>query len=407
MVGFIAVQAICTIGLVALALEIGARYVLIDDRIEWPMRHHPSVGTTFRPNSAVTWTNGLDFRVSERTNEAGFLDRALPPIERRPGSCRIAFIGDSFVEAAQVQIPQKVQVQLQHLLASRAPDMLVETMAVGFSGTGQLNQLGYLEAWVRPRRPDLIVLVAVGNDFGNNSALLEALRTGWHPHHTPRVFATETADGIRLQPVDPDFQKHLLSFATNSPPRRLHAWLHKQSRFYRWLYSKAKLQHPAVARAMTSELNPAEQMAERVVAMTKLDPEHARLLKDWEIARHPNPDDVFATQGPLPAAFEQALRFTDFAFGEMQARAQADGTRLMVLGIHRLKKVFEHRLIGILARHGIPYVALFEHISRRGGDPVAAHFKHDGHWSSQGHLWAAEAVMEHMLREAICDTNRG
>lgn len=59
---------------------------------------------------------------------------------------------------------------------------------------GLINQLGYLETFVRPRKPDVIVLVFVSNDFANNSPLLEAIRVGWHPAHAPRMRNTTKPD---------------------------------------------------------------------------------------------------------------------------------------------------------------------------------------------------------------------
>ena len=177
-VKLVALQLAGTVLVLYLVLEGWARLFPPKDKTVWPLVQNPAVGTTFQPNARVVLTNGLDFHVEERSNEAGFLDRPLPPLAKPPGVCRIAVIGDSMVEAAQVPIAQKVQVEIQKRLEAVRPGKPVETMAFGFSGTGQLNQLGYLETFVRPRKPDVIVLVFVSNDFANNSPLLEAIRVG-------------------------------------------------------------------------------------------------------------------------------------------------------------------------------------------------------------------------------------
>ena len=40
------------------------------DKVVWPVEQDAAVGSRFRANAHVLWTNGLDFRVEERTNEA-------------------------------------------------------------------------------------------------------------------------------------------------------------------------------------------------------------------------------------------------------------------------------------------------------------------------------------------------
>lgn len=396
------VQVLGTLLVLYLLLEGWARLFPPKDQTVWPLVQDPAVGSRFQANARVVLSNGLDFRVEERTNEVGFLDRPLPPVARRPGTCRIAFLGDSFVEAAQVPNRQKVQVELERLMKARWPELGVETMAFGFSGTGQLNQLGYLEAHVRPRKPDLIVLVFVSNDFANNSSLLESIRVGWHPAHTPRVFAREQAAGaIALQPIDPAWASHRLPAARDERPW-LHTRLHRASRFYRWLYAKLTLQYPAVAQWMGREPTDADRATARIDNIAALDPEYARLLRGWDHRASPNLDAMFQQPDPVPEAFQQALRLTGFAFDAYKAAAAADGARLVVLATHEVHGASEHRLRKILSDRDIPLIAMTGHIAARGGKIADAQWRHDGHWSPQGHTWAAEAVLEHMGKSGVC-----
>ncbi len=395
-------QVLGTLLVVYLALEGWARLFPPKDQMVWPLVQDPAVGSRFQANSRVVLSNGLDFRVEERTNEAGFLDRPLPPVARTAGTCRIAFLGDSFVEAAQVPNAQKVQAELERLMKARWPALGVETMAFGFSGTGQLNQLGYLEAYVRPRKPDLIVLVFVSNDFANNSALLEAIRVGWHPAHTPRVFAREAANGaIEVQPIDADWLSWRLPAARDERPW-LHARLHRASRFYRWLYAKLTLQYPALAQRMGREPTEADRTSARIDGIAGLDPQYARLLKGWSHQSSPNLDLMFQEPDPLPEAFRQALRFTGFAFDAYKARAATDGARLVVLSTHEVRGRVEQRLRNMLKEKDIPLLSLNEHIAARNGKTADAHWRHDGHWSPQGHTWAAETVLDYIADARVC-----
>ncbi len=384
-----------------LVLEIWARLFPPKDRTIWPLVQNPAVGTTFQPNARVVLTNGLDFHVEERSNEAGFLDRPLPPLAKPPGTCRVAFIGDSFVEAAQVPIRQKVQVELQRLLEAAKPGQPVETMAFGFSGTGQLNQLGYLETFVRPRKPDVVVLVVVSNDLANNSALLEAVRVGWHPSHAPRTFAREAGGAIELQPIDPDWSRHRLPAAADQRPG-LHVWLHRVSRFYRWLYAKLTLQYPGVAAWIGREPTEGDRTAARIAALSKLAPEHARLLDGWDPRSMPSIDGMFHEPDPLPPAFAQAMRFTGYAFDLYKQRTAADGAQLVVMGTHELAPALEKRVAALLEARAIPFVSLRQFITAKGRQPTEAQWRHDGHWSPQGHAWAAEALAQEFSRRGYC-----
>ena len=138
----------------------------------WPLRFDARYGWTFTPGGTVRLTNHLDFWTETKANSLGFLDRE--PVAA-PNACRVAFIGDSFVEAAQVPIEQKMQVVFEKIATN------VATAAFGFSGTGQASQLGFYDVFVRDFQPKVVVLVFFSSDFANNSATLEAIRSGWHP----------------------------------------------------------------------------------------------------------------------------------------------------------------------------------------------------------------------------------
>lgn len=254
---------------------------------------------------------------------------------------------------------------------------------------------------MRPRKPDVIVLVFVSNDFANNSALLEAIRVGWHPEHAPRTFAREKAGAIDLQPIDPDWLKHRLPAASDERPG-FHKWLMRVSRFYRWLYAKLSLQYPAIAARLGREPTEADRTAARIAALATLTPENGRLLEGWDPRKGPGLDGMFETANPLPPAFAQAVRFTGFAFDIYKQRAAADGAQLIVLGSHELGDNLETRLAGLLSPRGIPFVSLRRHITDKGGRIADAQWRHDAHWSPQGHVWAAEALLLEIAAKGHC-----
>ena len=105
----------------------------------------PGVGVLYEPGSEVRSTNRSDFWTVSRANHWGFLDRPPPSPERAAAGCHVTLIGDSFVEARQVPIADKVQVRLEDLARRRLPHLDVTTSAFGVSGTGQVNQLPFYD----------------------------------------------------------------------------------------------------------------------------------------------------------------------------------------------------------------------------------------------------------------------
>jgi hypothetical protein len=153
---------------------------------------------------------------------------------------------------------------------------------------------------------------------------------------------------------------------------------------------------------MGSEPTEADRTAARVDAIARLDPSYPRYLKTWDFRTSPNIDAMFNEPDPLPAAFEQALRFTGFAFDTYKAKAAADGAKLVVLASHEVKGAVDSRLRNLLKERDISMISQGDYIARQHGNPASAHWPHDGHWSPQGHTWAAEALVEYMETSGVC-----
>ena len=140
-------------------------------RAAWPFAHNehpnelvPGVGMRTKPQAEVRWTNTLDYWTVQRANSLGFLDREPPSPERATASCHVAIVGDSFVEAKEVPVSDKVQVRLEGMAAERLPGWDVTVAAYGRANTGQVSQLPWWDEWIRHRPPKLVVLLFVWND---------------------------------------------------------------------------------------------------------------------------------------------------------------------------------------------------------------------------------------------------
>ena len=385
------------------AIEVGFRTQMPFGTISWPSRFDPSYGYTFVPGEEVRWTNYFDFWQATRANRFGFLDREPVPAGERTGNCHVAFIGDSFVEAAQVPIEKKVQVLTETMATGRAPELKITTSAFGYSGTGQLNQLPFYDVFASAEHPRVVVLVFVANDFANNSSVLESLRNGWDPDRSPRLFARRNADGkFEIQPIDPKWADYVLKRPITIAGLRtfLHTQLQARSLAYRWFFGKISILHPAVA-SFLSGGGSGPNLVSYFARQLQQRPAYASILEGWDPDKAPSLDGPFFNKDMAPI-FEEAVAVTGFAFDQFWERAKRDGFELLILADYTLKPKNEdnwyfERLKNLADERGIPVIDHRKRIEHAGGKPEQAHFRFDGHWSELGHRWAAEAVTDYLV----------
>jgi lysophospholipase L1-like esterase len=108
-------------------------------------------------------------------NQFGFRDREWS-IEKPAGTFRIAVIGDSYIEAAQVEREDMFGVVLERELnqSRTAAQPVVEVLNFGVSGWGTAQALQALRHHVWQFSPDMVLLAfTFGNDVRNNSRRLE------------------------------------------------------------------------------------------------------------------------------------------------------------------------------------------------------------------------------------------
>ena len=334
-----------------------------EDRAVWGSEYVPEMGFRLRPGAEAVWTNGIDFWTRSRVNSIGFLDKE-PVIPKPPGVFRIMVIGDSMVEAAQVSLEQKFQIKLGELLQHDFPGSKFDVVALGYSGTGQANQLPFFERFKDQLKPNLLVLVVANNDLANNSPLLEAIRHGWHPEHLPLLFLKKDPNGsCSRMDMDASWQRYVLA------PRK---------------------------------------EFDRLMKLREMSPGYKQKLEGWNptAAEAQALDFVFYRTGQLPPVFEEAVELTRCSFTEWKRLAERDGLPLVVIvvpGVRGYEPDVENngqfqRIFGIMAELNIPLLDLYPEFIKR-GRMVDAHFKFDAHWNSTGHQWAAEATFEYLKRE--------
>ena len=328
----------------------------------WPMRFDPIAGLTYEPHAEILWSNQLDFWTRERTNSLGFLDRE-PAQPKPPGRFRILLVGDSFVEAAQVTNDAKLQTLLGKKLDARLGDGKTDVVAIGLSGTGQANQLGLYEAFGKQLSPDLVVLLAVSNDFADNSPLLSGLRNGWSPSRPPWLFFEPEGAGFRRIPPAEDWARFKLS---GVDPTAFHAALIQR-------------------------------------------PEYASRLRGWGGPAVMDLDAMFWRR-TLPPAFEEAIGLTRRALEEWKAVSARDGFRLLVVATSNLTRgevdahsdgtLYLERFRQVVQQVDLPFLDLYP-VFAQYPDRSLGVWRHDSHWNRTGHQWAADALHSHLTEAGL------
>jgi len=150
----------------ALALTLGALEAAVRALAPEPLTRARDArrGAFTRPGLHPVQTP--EYRVTVRVNAQGFVDRPWGPKE--PGVPRVALLGDSFVQAAQVELDQGLGRRLDRWLdASRGHD--VEVLSLGVPGAGTATALQLYDQHAAALEPDLVVLAfLVSNDVFNN-----------------------------------------------------------------------------------------------------------------------------------------------------------------------------------------------------------------------------------------------
>ena len=369
------------------------------------------VGLIREPNSELRYTNlSEDIYTASRINSQGFLDREPVSAERAAEGCRIAFIGDSFVEGREAPIADKFHVRLEEMAARELPHLNIATQSYGIWGTGQIHQLPFYDNYARHLNPKLVVLSFHLNDFVDNSTALRSLRFGLDPDRMPYTSAQKDASGVmKLRPPDPEYQRFILP----RPPKQPKSWRENaHDRLLRVSYFAIWLNEKNIWRASARDHRKPDRAA---WAATIAERPCCASLADWRPSENfpfttdaEREKDPFTRDAQLSPVYEEALEYTAFGIEQFKQRADRDGAALAILAATdsmgtRDDPQFE-RLNSIAEPLGIPVISQYDYVLRQGHNYQDARWRYDFHWNATGHQWAAEAILEWLKEnQDVCD----
>jgi len=141
-------------------------------------RFIPGLGSTYLPHAYYRHTKeGFS---EGYINSHGFRDYERS-YAKPGGTFRILVLGDSYVEALQVALENSFPALLEKKLNENSTSVKFEVLNLGQSGFGTADEyMRYLNFGVR-YHPDLVVLAFLtGNDFRNNSKILNRQEVGFY-----------------------------------------------------------------------------------------------------------------------------------------------------------------------------------------------------------------------------------
>ncbi|HLW71102.1 MAG TPA: SGNH/GDSL hydrolase family protein [Candidatus Binataceae bacterium] len=176
------------VGLALVVLDVGIR--IANRRFPYFYCYDADRGWGLNPGAQGRYTRegGSWLRI----NQDGFRGPDYPRV-KPPGVLRVAVLGDSYVEAMQVEEDQTFTAVVGRMLAEcpAIKGRKVEALNFAVDGYGTAQELITLRDKVWAYQPDVVVLaIFLGNDIRNNSVVLEGDRC--------RPFYVRDGDILRL-----------------------------------------------------------------------------------------------------------------------------------------------------------------------------------------------------------------
>ncbi|HYU21024.1 MAG TPA: SGNH/GDSL hydrolase family protein [Chloroflexota bacterium] len=341
---------------------------------------HPSLGH-FHVPGFDGWIKSREFTTHVQISPLGLRDKRTS-YTKPPGTYRILFLGDSIVEAVQVQANEAISERLEVALSQSASGRPVEVVNGGVAAYGTGQEYLLLDQEGVKYQPDLVILLFfVGNDVTNNDYRLELwdsdLRLALKPY-----FDLEPDGSLRLIPGPPP-----------TPPSGLAQRLRDCCALYNVLetgvMNKLNREYPR------EQLEAIGGLKTPLRGLYDARPE-GEWLRAWRIS-----EALLARVRDRAA--EMGARLVIVGAPEWRTldveawRREVEGNRL---SSGRLDAAAPTDQLGAIARQlGVPYVDLLPPLQQATSGGIGPlYYDFDKHWTATGHAVAAGAI-ERALRE--------
>lgn len=328
-------------------------------RLAWT-EPDPLIGYRFTPGREYWFSGENDHAITGRINSLGWRDRERSRA-RPAGAFRVAVLGDSYVEAFQVELDSTFGALAERALSTR--DSTVEVMNFGRSGMTTTEELLVLERDILPCNPNVVVLVFVPrNDITDvNPATAD--------HDLQPFFRLDDRDSLRLD----------TSFSTRGAYRnreRINALKQRSA-----LVSLAAERYNAWRRSHETSTRGAARLTPELSLCTA-SPD-SLFMRNFAmnmrlIARCA---DTCRARGVGFVLMSVPLEYEDAAVGELRA-----------LDASFDPEWFDRELRALANANGAGFVALTERFARRHRETGEA--LQWAHWNYAGHRLAAEALVD-------------
>ncbi len=368
----------------------------------------PLTGWSHAPNSSGrSFDPHYEYDAWVTINSRGIRGAESLGYAKAAGVYRVLLLGDSFVEALQVNDGETLGEQLRALL-EKGLGQPVEVINAGVSGFGTDQQLLWLQEEGIKYAPDLVLLaVYPHNDFMNNAEILESANRG--AISKPFFALVDGQLQLRYFPFDPDtvppvtspFAEVAVPDVPPGPLSGLAEWLRPRSAFYRFFDPRIRLASPRLATwlARAGLITPGQE---------------SHLVAQGE-GYVPLTYQVYAQ--PLTPEWQAAVALTTELLAEIARTTAGMGATIGAVSIPSPETIYPERWQRILTHYpamqsgvwdlhqpealaasaldqaGIPTLLLADIFHQNASAGPLLYLEEDGHWTAAGHSLAAQATV--------------